>query len=382
MHSTAILLNLEPVLSTVPKKSFTGTSGRYIISLKPDANRDTVKKHHGIVSTAEHDWDIINAFVIDGTNKTALDVLLNDPRVETVEEDGIARAGSLISQSNAPWGLGRISVTTSVTGTPTALNYLYNYDNAFAGRGVDVYVIDSGIRTTHQQFEGGRARWGATFGPYASADGNGHGTHVAGTIGGTQFGVAKLVSLFAVKVLADDTLSGPWSDIISGINWAVGQARALGRPSIISMSIYGSANDAVDNAVTAAINAGIHVVVCAGNLNLDVSCCSPARNPLVLTVGASTINDTRASFSNFGANVDLYAPGQDVVSAWFTSDTATAVDSGTSMATPHVSGIIAYIISKTGRMTPANMAFQIKSQDLKGILHDNPVPNELAHNLF
>ncbi|KAH8810550.1 serine protease [Flagelloscypha sp. PMI_526] len=364
----------------VPKKAPSGTSGRYIVSLKPTINRETVKSHHGIISTPDHDWNIINAFVIDGNNKTALDALLNDPSVDVVEEDGIGTVGTLITQTNAPWGLGRITSTSLLSAICfSTLNYQFQYDDAFAGNGVDVYVVDTGIRTTHSQFQG-RARWGATFGPSASADGNGHGTHVAGTVGGSQFGLAKRVSLIAVKVLPDSG-SGPWSDIISGINWSVGQAQSSGRPSIIQMSIYGDPSDAVDNAVTAAVNAGVHVVICAGNNNTDAENFSPPRNRFALTIGASTINDTRASFSNFGIYVDVYAPGQDVISSWFTSDTAIATLSGTSMAAPHVSGIVAYIISKSGNMSPANMGLQIQNQALRRIMPDQPRPNMLAHNL-
>ncbi|KAH8797602.1 serine proteinase [Flagelloscypha sp. PMI_526] len=389
MHFSALYAVILLVVGTVvalappkvPLKSSTGTSGRYIVSLKPDVNRDTVKSHHGIVTTAQHDWDIINAFVIEGNNKTALDALLNDPRVETVEEDGIARADSVITQGDAPWGLRRISTNTVVSGSATALSYSWMYANDYAGRGVDVYVVDSGIRTTHREF-GGRARWGATFGPYASADGNGHGTHIAGTIGGTQFGVAKLASLIAVKVLADDTLFGLWSDIISGINWVVGQAQASGRPSVINMSISGSANSAVDNAVDAAANHGVHVVVSAGNDNADACGFSPVRAIWPVTVGASTISDTRASFSNFGSCVRFYAPGQTITSSWFTSDTATNILSGTSMATPHVAGMIAYIISKSGSMSVAAMWDQLWNQTQLGVMPDNPSPNALAHRNF
>ncbi|KAH8793123.1 serine protease [Flagelloscypha sp. PMI_526] len=389
MHFSALYTIFFVIVSTgvgadsvkLPKKSSTGTSGRYIVSLKPGVNRNTVKSHHGIVTTADYDWDIINAFVIEGNNNTVLEALLDDPRVQTVEEDGIARAASIITESNAPWGLQRISTDKIVTGTPTALNYTFTYNDAYAGRGVDAYVIDTGIRTTHREFEPARARWGATFGGYASVDGNGHGTHVAGIIGGTQFGVAKLVSLIAVKVLAD-TGVGTWSDVISGINWAVGQAQSLGRPSIINLSLGGTATDAVDNAVNAAINAGVHVVVAAGNSNADACGFSPARTLWAVTVGASTISDTKASPSNFGSCVDFYAPGQDVISSWSTSDTAVNSLSGTSMAAPHVSGIIAYIISQSGSKTIADMGAQIWGETLKWVMPDNPSPNALAYHYF
>ncbi|KAH8796878.1 serine protease [Flagelloscypha sp. PMI_526] len=382
MHFVALYAISVLVASTiaapqpkVPKKSTTGTSGRYIVSLKPDVNRDAVKSQTGVISTAAHDWDIINAFVIDGGNKTALDAVLNDPRVDVVEEDGIAQAGAQIRDHRAPWGLARIESNTKITGSVSAQNYTFSWDDGFGGAGVDVYVVDTGIRTTNTFFRGEQHL------VPISADGNGHGTHVAGTVGATKYGVAQKVSLIAVKVLADDNF-GAWSDIISGINWAVGQKQASGRPSIIQMSIYGGVNDAVDNAVTAAINAGVHVVLCAGNNNADAKDFSPARNSLAVTVGASTIDDTRASFSNFGNLVDIYAPGQDVISTWSTSDEATNSISGTSMATPHVSGIIAYIISKSGNMSPTNMAQTIRNLGLKNILAGNPVPNNLAHNTF
>ncbi|KAH8813888.1 serine protease [Flagelloscypha sp. PMI_526] len=378
---SALLIVATVVLASptakTPKKSSTGTSGRYIVSLKPNAQRGTVKSKHGIASSSAHDWSIINAFVRQ--QQDCVGSSLNDPDVDTVEDDGIASGAIEQIQRNAPWGLERISSDSHVAGSPLALLNAYDYDDSYLGVGVDVYVLDSGIRTTHTQFQG-RARWGATFGPYASADGNGHGTHVAGTIGGVQFGVAKRVNLIAVKVLGDNPLSGPWSDIISGINWAVGQARSSGRPSIISMSLGGSANDAVDQAVHAAIDAGVHVVVAAGNGNEDAVCCSPPRVRYAITVGATTINDTRASFSNFGIYVDVMAPGQDVISAWSTSDTATNVDSGTSMATPHVTGIVAYYISKSGNLTPGAMLAHITNTALFRVLVDKPVPNNLAHN--
>ncbi|KAH8813894.1 serine protease [Flagelloscypha sp. PMI_526] len=395
MHFTAVFYTLLTVMTAVmaspsakmPKKSSTGTSGRYIISLKPDAQRGTVKSKHEIVSSSAHDWSIINAFVIDGTNRTALDALLNDPDVEAVEENGIASGDIEQIQRSTPWGLERVwsDDPSPITGPPLDLFNQYIYDDAYSGVGVDAYVLDSGIRTTHTQFrfiplKEGRARWGATFGPYPSADGNGHGTHVAGTIGGVKFGVAKRVNLIAVKVLGDNPLSGPWSDIISGINWAVGQAQGSGRPSIISMSLSGSANDAVDNAVRAAISRGVHVVVSAGNGNEDAFCCSPAKVIDAITVGAMTIDNTKASFSNFGPHADIMAPGQDVISAWNTSDTALAADSGTSMAAPHVTGVVAYYISRSGNLTPGAMRSHIINTGLGAVLVDKPLPNNIVHN--
>ncbi|KAK0421898.1 alkaline serine protease [Armillaria borealis] len=194
----------------------------------------------------------------------------------------------------------------------------YNYDPS-GGAGVDVYVSTFG----------GRASWGATFGGYANADGNGHGTHVAGTVGGTQYDVAKSVHLIVVKVL-DDSGSGYISE-------------ASGKPSIVSLSLGGSASTTFDNGIIAVINAGIHVVIAAGSDNTNALGTSPARVAAAISVGATTIADARAAFSNYGSVVDIFAPGQYITSSWI---------GGTSMATPHVSDLVAYLIGLNSNQSP------------------------------
>jgi cerevisin len=236
-------------------------------------------------------------------------------------------------------------------------------------------VIDTGVNTAHVDF-GGRARWGGTFGGYKNADGHGHGTHIAGTIAGTRYGVAKAASIIAVKVL-DDNNRGWNSDQIAGVNWAVKQALATRRPSVLSISIASDADPAVDAAVTKAVALGLHVVVSAGNENRDVKNFSPARAPAVITVGATSIKDRRwvwspDSGSNFGSGVDIFAPGEDITSTWIGSTTAIHRITGTSMATPHVSGLIAYLLSVEGRRTPANMLARIKQLAPDGILAGIP----------
>ncbi|KXN80636.1 Cuticle-degrading protease [Leucoagaricus sp. SymC.cos] len=228
---------------------------------------------------------------------------------------------------------------------------------------------------------GGRARWGETFGPYADADGNGHGTHCSGTAAGSQFGVAKSANLIAVKVLSDAG-SGAVSDIVSGLSFVQSSARSSGRPSVASMSLGGGASTALDSAVASLTGSGVHLSVAAGNDGADAGNTSPARAPSANTVGATTIADARASFSNFGSVVDVFAPGQNVISAWIGSTTATNNISGTSMATPHVAGLIAYLISVRGNMSPASMSTLLKSLSLKGVISGVPsgTLNDLVHN--
>ncbi|KAG5651221.1 hypothetical protein H0H81_009433 [Sphagnurus paluster] len=354
-------------LRTVEK--FNGkTSGKYIVKLKEGVSKSKVfSQLKGAKIT--HDWQVVHGFA-GALDEEALNTLRASPDVEYIAEDGIVT--TFVTQTNAPWGLARVSQRTRLASQDTryipnpyrrsfpptdvqssALTFSYTYD-ASAGAGVDIYIV--GILTTHSQF-GGRARWGATFGGYANADGNGHGTHVAGTAAGSQFGVAKAANLIAVKVLSDQG-SGAVSDIVSGLNFVATSARSSGRPSIASLSLGGGASTALDNAVTSLVNAGIHVTVAAGNSNVDAGSTSPARAAGVVTVGASTIADGRASFSNFGAVVDVFAPGQNIISSWI----------GSTTATPHVAGLIAYLIGKNGNSSPAAITSQLKSLSVKGVL--------------
>ncbi|TEB31173.1 subtilisin-like protein [Coprinellus micaceus] len=280
-----------------------------------------------------------------------IDVLSRDPRVENIEEDGIVRSLSPVTQTNAPWGLGRLSSIPKLANqNSTALTFNYTYDSS-GGAGVDIYVLGPQV-----EFEG-RATWGAIFSgstfviygaPYA--DGNGHGTHCAGIVAGKTFGVAKRANIVAVKVLAD---SG-----ISGINWIIQATTSSARP----------ANTALDNAVLSLVNSGIHVVVAAGGSATTPESSSPGRVPQVITVGATTVADARAPSSNYGLGIDIYAPGTNILSAWYTSDTATATLSGTSMAAAHVAGLVAYLIGLEGNTTPAAMSDKIKDYGLPNVL--------------
>ncbi|KAH8111587.1 serine protease [Phellopilus nigrolimitatus] len=298
-----------------------------------------------------------------------IDALRANTDVESIHEDGIMSIESTVTQTNAPWGLSRISQNGRLSNQVIeALTFSYRYDFS-AGD-------DTGINTEHVDF-GGRARWGATFGGYADADGNGHGTHVAGTSTGTRFGVAKAANLIAVKVLRDDGF-GTLSDILSGLNFVANAALDSGRPSIANLSLGGDPSEALDDAR----NLGIHVAVAAGNQNIDAINISPARAPAVITVGASNIADTRWAYSNFGSSVNIFAPGEYIISTWIGSTSATRPLSGTSMASPHVAGLIAYLISVKGALLPAQIRSEIDALSVKDALADIPsgTPNELARN--
>jgi len=279
------------------------------------------------------------------------------PHVKFVEQDQYAQItqGTCFSQNNAIWGLDRI--------TERELNldgkYVYDTD----GTGVDAYVVDTGVLTTHTQFTpAGRAIWGATFTDDGyNYDCNGHGTHVAGTIGGSTYGVAKKVTIIAVKVL-DCQGSGAYSGVIGGVDWVANHAAGRRRPSVANMSLGGPISDAVDQAVEAAIASGVTFAVAAGNENSDACRTSPANVPTAITTGATEIDDSgvaqldaRASFSNGGKCLDVFAPGSLITSAWIGSNTATRTISGTSMATPFVAGTVARYLTLEPTATPAQV---------------------------
>ncbi|MZD09102.1 S8 family serine peptidase, partial [Streptomyces sp. SID5785] len=232
-----------------------------------------------------------------------------------------------------------------------------------AGAGVTVYVIDTGVRTSHRDF-GGRASSGWDFvddDPVAQ-DGNGHGTHVAGTVAGAAYGVAKKARVVAVRVL-DDTGSGTTAQVIAGIDWVTRHAH---RPAVANMSLGGSANAQLDAAVRASIASGVTYTVAAGNDGLPASWYSPARVPEAVTVGATGPTDARAGFSDWGTSLDLFAPGVDITSASYASDTGAATYSGTSMASPHAAGAAALYLGDRPRATPAEVGRALTDRAVTG----------------
>lgn len=269
--------------------------------------------------------------------------LAQNPRVALVEQDGVVRLSE--TQSNPSWGLDR----SDQMDLPLNQSYVYNA----TGTGVSAYIIDTGIRTTHTDF-GGRAKVGydAVNDGQNGYDCNGHGTHVAGTVGGSAYGVAKNTSLIAVRVL-DCSGSGSNSGVIAGVDWVTGN-RAL--PAVANMSLGGGPSDTLDNAIRNSIKSGVTYTLAAGNASKDACTYSPARTAEAITVGATDINDNKAWFSNTGTCLDLFAPGMNITSAYNGSDTATANLSGTSMAAPHVAGAVAMYLDKNPSASPSDVA--------------------------
>ncbi|MEV7282201.1 S8 family peptidase [Streptomyces sp. NPDC093111] len=272
--------------------------------------------------------------------------LAADPAVASVEQNQVVRADA--TQSNAPWGLDRIDqADLPLSGT-------YTYPDS-AGAGVTAYVIDTGVRIGHAEIAGRAVNgYDAVEGDSVAQDGNGHGTHVATTIAGTTYGVAKAAKIVAVRVL-DNNGSGTTAGVVAGIDWVTAH-HAAGAPAVANLSLGGGASTTLDNAVKKSIADGVTYAVAAGNSGANASSSSPARVAAALTVGATDSADAKASWSNYGSVLDLFAPGVSITAGWNTSDTATNTISGTSMATPHVAGAAAVYLAGHPSATPAQVA--------------------------
>ena len=311
----------------------------------------------------------LNGFAVDMSEADA-EALSQDFRVAYVEEDQIVTLDA--TQTNAPWGLDRIDQRNR----PLNGTYIFNW----TGAGVTAYVIDTGIRTAHTQFGGRAANSFDAFGGNGQ-DCNGHGTHVAGTVGGSTFGVAKSVQLRGVRVL-NCSGSGTNSGVIAGVDWVRLNHAAS---AVANMSLGGGASSALDTAVNNLHNANVSISVAAGNNNGANACnVSPARAANAITVGSTTSSDARSSFSNIGSCVDIFAPGSAIPSAWFTSNTATATLSGTSMASPHVAGVAALFKQANPSASPSTIRNAIVNNATTNVITNvgTGSPNRLLYSLF
>ncbi|KAK5949678.1 Basic amino-acid permease [Knufia fluminis] len=363
-------------------------SGKYIVTLKDTADpaahvawvssvhaRSLARRQDNETATAgvEKEYEINGwkAYLGQFDEATLAEIQASDD-VDEVEADQIWSISALTTQRSATWGLSSISHRE-----PGESGYIYDTS---AGEGTYGYVVDTGINVNHVEFEGRASNGFNAFSGF-NADTAGHGTHVAGTIGSKTYGVAKKANLIAVKVFQGEQSST--STILQGYQWAVNDIRSKGRQAVsaINMSLGGSFSSAFNRAVAAAYNGGVVTVVAAGNDDVDASEQSPASAPEAITVGSIDSENARSYFSNFGDVLDIFAPGSDILSTWIGSNSATNTISGTSMATPHVVGLVLYLQALEGLSSPEAVADRLTELATTGAVSDvQGSPNRLAYN--
>ncbi|MFF0272459.1 S8 family peptidase [Streptomyces sp. NPDC004330] len=348
-------------------------AGSYIVTLDESAPAETAK---GRAVAARFGAKIertytsaINGYAVELSEAQARK-LAADPAVASVVQNRVFTVDG--TQPSPPsWGLDRIDQRA------LPLNQSYTYPDS-AGQGVTAYIIDTGVRITHSDF-GGRASNGydAIDNDNTAQDGHGHGTHVAGTVAGTSYGVAKKAKIVGVRVLNNQG-SGTTAQVVAGIDWVT---RNAVKPAVANMSLGGGVDSALDTAVRNSIASGVTYAVAAGNDNANASNYSPARVAEAITVGSTTNTDARSSFSNYGSALDIFAPGSSITSSWNSSDSATNTISGTSMATPHVAGAAAVYLAGNPTATPAQVSTALTTAATPNVV-TNPgsgSPNRLLY---
>lgn len=339
----------------------TAVPGSYIVVLQPGA-----KTLAGSVGgQVRQQLGIINGYEASMSEAQAKR-LAAAPGVAYVEQNQTVSLSA--TQSNATWGIDRIDQRNR----PLSTTYTY----PVTASNVTAFIIDTGIRYTHNEF-GGRATPGYDAVGTGAVDCNGHGTHVAGTVGGATYGVAKQVRLVGVRVL-NCSGSGTTAGVIAGVNWVSNQTA---RPAVANMSLGGGVSSTLDNAVSTSISRGITYALAAGNSSANACNSSPSRVASAITVGATTSTDARASYSNYGSCLDIFAPGSSITSAWYNSNSATNTISGTSMASPHVAGAAALVLSRNQNFTPAQVRDNLVTNATANVV-TNPGSNSPNRLLF
>eukprot|EP01006_Ploeotia_vitrea_P028640 TRINITY_DN61302_c0_g1_i1.p1 TRINITY_DN61302_c0_g1~~TRINITY_DN61302_c0_g1_i1.p1 ORF type:complete len:405 (+),score=40.97 TRINITY_DN61302_c0_g1_i1:53-1267(+) len=401
MIAAALLLSAStvaaaPYLQKAPVNN--KISDQYIIRLKNHERLDTLKSHleelsshltgldmqthHVFENLAEHGFVGYSARL----SKIGLNFLLKQDIIESIEEDQMRYLYDCQKQTdNVDWGLTRTNVHNF---TSSRSGYEYQYTTGSTGADIDAYVIDTGIYCDNNDFKNkkaGTCTFGFSavtniFGQVDETDGNGHGTHVSGTIAGQTYGVAKEANLIAVKVMSDKG-SGSSSNILAGIDWVVGNVKKTNKVSVANLSIGGGFSQTENDAIKSATDANIVMVVAAGNEDSDACDTSPASEPSAITVAASDDKNKRASYSNWGSCVDVFGPGSDITSTWIDSPDATNTISGTSMASPHVCGVAAKIRSHDPSLTVSEVTNKIINDATTDAISDvKGTPNLMVYS--